>query len=122
MAVLLEFQWAEARSVARRIVVPRAVRRNDATRRRSRLELAGAGVAAKGVVGELELVPLADEHRQRAIAVPRRLGHGRHPAPQQCHGGLQLAGSVLLRERGGDVLSCDAELAQAALDPLGAPG
>src|SRR4051812_37466261 len=122
MAVLLEFQWAEARSVARWIVVLRTARRNDATLLPSRVALVGSGVAAQGVVGELEVIALAHEHPQRAVALARRGGdYGDAPA-QQGDGRVELAVVVLLRDRRSHVLRRDAERAEAPRDPLGAPG
>src|SRR5215211_1334590 len=125
MAVLLEIQWARtARSVAAWIVVPRAIRSNDAMqdRRQPASELlVHAGVAAERVVCQLELVALAHEHAERAVTVTRRLGDGREAAAQQLQRRLELAVVVPLAEHGSDVLGRDAERAQPAADPLAPP-
>ena len=86
MAVLLEFQRARRPGLSLRwIVVPGGARRNDAHGSLpGRRRLPTPGVAAQRVVRELEVVALADEDAERAVALARRgrrLGHA--PAQQR---------------------------------------
>ena len=78
-------------------------------------------MAANGVVRQLELVALADEHPERALAVPwrsRRLGEA---APQERERGFELAFVVLGGHGVLDELGGHPEGAQPLLDPLRAP-
>src|SRR5687767_12422566 len=78
-------------------------------------------MAADGVVRQFELVALADEHPERALAVPWRGRRGGEAAAQEREGGLELA-FVALSGRGGlDELAGHPEGAQPLLDPLRAP-
>src|SRR5215217_4835757 len=99
----------------------RAKRERRRPPQRSEL-LVGAGVAAQRVMGEIQLVALAHEHAERAVALAWRLRYGGHTAAQQLDRRRQLARVVALPERGGDVLGRDAERPQAPLDPLRPPG
>src|SRR3954454_11453239 len=63
-----------------------------------------ARVPAEGVVGEFEVVALADEHPERAVPVARCLRRCREAARQQLGRGSQLAAVIALRERGRDQL------------------
>ncbi len=77
-------------------------------------------VAAQRVVGDVEVVALADEEAERALAVARRLRRHGEPARQQLARGGQLV--VLALGHGlVDQVAIDAELAQAPLDALPAP-
>ena len=73
-------------------------------RRRGRSAPSGrvALVGADGVVGQLELVALADEQSERAIA-STIVGRGLREAPaQDGEGGLELLAGAALAERGRD--------------------
>src|SRR5215207_5147005 len=91
------FNGPSARSVAAWIVVPGDSWRNDARKRehcrpprRSEL-LVDTGVAAQRVMGEIQLVALAHEHAERAVALARGLRYGGHAAAQQLDRRCQLA-------------------------------
>ena len=78
-------------------------------------------MAAQRVVRELELVALADEEAERPLEVARRLGRGREAAREQLGRGGELVVLAVPRARRAMWSRVDAELAQPALDPLGAP-
>src|SRR5689334_14859783 len=80
-----------------------------------------AGVAPDRVMRELELVALADEHAERALAVARRCGRLGEPPAQQRDSRLELLVRALTRHRAGDVVAVDAERKQPLLDALDAP-
>jgi len=70
---------------------------------------------------QLELVALAHEHPEGTLAVAwrgRRVGEA---AAQERERRGELAGVVLLADRGRDGVRIDARLAQTALDPLRSP-
>ena len=125
MAVLLEFRWARRPGLSLRwIVVPRSALGAIDVRTRRALSRA--------------------RRRRRGGAARRRRARGRSPCGRACRarGRARAASSggsgtrrrssasaasssssrVPLAERRGDVLGRDAERAQPALDPLGAPG
>src|SRR5688500_1193508 len=79
-------------------------------------------MAAQRVVRELEVIALADEHAERAVALARSLRWLGEPAREQLERGLHLPRVVLLADRRGDDLAVDPEREQLALDALGAPG
>src|SRR6185295_11852459 len=79
------------------------------------------GVAAQRVVGELELVALADQDPERAIALARGLRRLREAAGEDLQRSLHLPLVILLADHARDDLAVDAEREQLALDPLGAP-
>src|ERR671915_441257 len=88
---------------------------------RSSIEGRDARVAADRVVRQLELVALADEHAEGALAVARcgrRVGEA---AAQEGERGVQLPLVVPFTDGGLDQVGLDAERPQPALDPLGAP-
>src|SRR5688572_8413768 len=83
--------------------------------------VADARVAADRVVRELELVALAEQDSERAVAVAgrrRRLGEA---AGEDGQRRLELLRRLLLADDGGHELTVDAEREQLALDALGAP-
>ena len=95
-------------------------RRASRTSRGSALE-AGAGVAAQGVVGGVEVVALADEEAERPFEVARGLGRSGEPAREQCARGVHLGRVVLLADgrafKGGVTrIPADATPSDPALD------
>jgi hypothetical protein len=77
---------------------------------------------AHRVVGELEVVAPAGQQAECPFALAIC---GRRPAEapaQQVHGGAELVVAEILGERRRDDLLVDAELAEAALDAIAAPG
>src|SRR5918992_4617353 len=87
----------------------------------SSIEGRDARVAADRVVRQLELVALADEHAEGALAVARRGRRVGETAAQQGERGVQLPLVAALADGGLDQVRLDAERPQPALDPLGAP-
>ena len=78
-------------------------------------------MAPQRIVRQFELVALAYQHAERALEIARRGRRLREAALQQRERRLELPRVVLLPDGGGDQLRLDAERAQLALDPLGAP-
>src|SRR5215210_1140090 len=68
------------------------------------IELADVRMATQRVVGELEVVSLAHEDAQRALAFARGRGHDGEAAPQQRERRLELLLMVLGRECAADLL------------------
>src|SRR4051794_23829025 len=119
--------WSFRADTARPVAWPdRSTARPSAQCRASARSVQGlgvdAGVAAQGVVGELEVVALSDEDGERPVSVSGRLRWGREAAREQLERGGHLGGMVLLGERGGDQLAVDAERVELALYAVGAPG
>lgn len=78
-------------------------------------------MAPNRVVRQLELVALADEDAEGALAVTRSGRRLREAAAQEGEGSLELLAVVALADGCGDQLGLDPERAQTALEPLGAP-
>src|SRR4051812_48093655 len=85
-----------------------------------------APVGADRVVGDLELVALADEEAERPVALAVALGRDPKAAAQRLQSGVELRrrrGRAVRAgvQGGGDELAVDAGRLELALDPLVAP-
>src|SRR3954447_9752533 len=99
----------------RLIVVPDVNRRNGQPHADVSVVQPDARVAAQGGVGKLELVALAQQVAERAVALTGGAGRLGEAALEQRDGGLEVV-VVALRERRRHVLARDAEGADPALD------
>src|SRR5215218_18227 len=107
-----------ARPVAGRIVVPAGPGRNEVW---MSVHDRHPGMAPDGVVGQFQLVSLADQHPQRALAVARCCRRVGEAAAKEFERRLELLVRALTSDRGGDMRLVDSELREPAPDPLRAP-
>src|SRR5687767_5574599 len=81
----------------------------------------GADMTADRVVRQLELVALADQDTERALAVSGCRGRRREAASQEGQGGRELLVMSSIADGRRDQVGLDAQFREAPLDPLGAP-